>query len=105
MEVNERRNIYKNRRDENMVKIFMYTLSIDPWSQKTKKFFRDKNIPFKYVDYDLAGEKEQEKILENMYKCGDVTVNGFPLVIIDEEAVVGYNPEMYSKLLKLDIKK
>ncbi len=90
---------------ENMVKIFMYTLSIDPWSQKTKKFFRDKNIPFEYVDYDLVGEKEQEIILENMYKCGDATVTAFPLVEINEEVVVGYNPEMYSKLLRLDIQK
>jgi glutaredoxin len=86
-----------------MAKIFMYTLSIDPWSQKTKKFFRDKNIPFEYTDYDLVGEKEQEKILENMYKCGDATVTAFPFVEIDNEVVVGYNPGIYSKLLRLDI--
>jgi glutaredoxin len=88
-----------------MTKIFMYTLSIDPWSQKAKKFFRDKNISFEYTDYDLVNEKEQEKILENMYKCGDATVNAFPFVEIDEEVVVGYNPEIYSKLLRLDIQK
>lgn len=88
-----------------MAKVFMYTLSIDPWSRKAKKFFRDKNIPFEYMDYDLVGEKEQEKILENMYKCGDATVAAFPFVEIDEGVVVGYNPAMYSKLLGLDIKK
>ncbi len=88
-----------------MVKIFMYTLSIDPWSRKAKKFFRDKNIPFEYMDYDLVGEKEQEKILEDIYKCGDATVAAFPFVEIDEGVVVGYNPAMYSKLLRLDIQK
>ncbi len=81
----------------------MYTLSIDPWSQKAKKFFRDKNIPFEYKDYDLVGEKEQEKILEDVYKCGGTTATAFPFVEIDEEVVVGYNPEIYSKLLRLDI--
>ncbi len=87
-----------------MAKVFMYTLSIDPWSQKTKKFFSDKNIPFEYVDYDLVGEKEQEKILETMIKCGDIAT-AFPFIKIDKEVVVGYNPAMYSKLLRLDIQK
>ncbi|WP_256999888.1 glutaredoxin family protein [Candidatus Methanoperedens nitratireducens] len=87
------------------MKVFMYTLSIDPWSRKTKKFFRDKNIQFEYMDYDLVGEKEQEKILEDMYKCGGSTVTAFPFVKIDEDVVVGYNPEAYSKLLRLDIQK
>lgn len=82
----------------------MYTLSIDPWSRKAKEFFRDKNIPFEYVDYDLVGEKEQDKILETMIKCGDIAI-AFPFVKIDKEAVVGYNPEIYSKLLRLDIQK
>ncbi len=86
-----------------MVKIFMYTLSIDPWSQKAKKFFRDKNIPFEYIDYDLVEEKEQEKIVEDIYKCGGATVAAFPFIEIDEEVVIGYNPETYSKLLRLDI--
>jgi glutaredoxin len=80
----------------------MYTLSIDPWSQKAKKFFRDKNIPFEYKDYDLVGEKEQEKILEDIYKCGGATATAFPFVEIGEEVVIGYNPEVFSKLLKLD---
>jgi glutaredoxin len=87
-----------------MAKIFMYTLSIDPWSQKAKEFFKDKNIPFEYVDYDLVGEKEQEKILETMIKCGDIAT-AFPFIKIDKEVVVGYNPDIYSKLLRLDIQK
>jgi glutaredoxin len=87
-----------------MAKIFMYTLSIDPWSRKAKEFFKDKNIPFEYVDYDLVGEKEQEKILETMIKCGDIAT-AFPFIKIDKEVVVGYNPDIYSKLLRLNIQK
>ncbi len=83
-----------------MAKVFMYTVSTDPWSQMTKQFFKDKNIPFKYVDYDLVGEKEQKKILETMNKCGDTAI-AFPFVKIDGELVVGYNPQMYSKLLMI----
>ena len=36
-----------------MKKVSMYTLSTCPWCHKTKKYFTDHNIPFKYVDYDL----------------------------------------------------
>lgn len=81
------------------MKVFMYTLSICPWSRKAKQFFKEKNIPFEYVDYDLAEEKEQEKILEAMYKCKDGAA--FPFVKIDDEIVIGYSPERYSKLLSI----
>ncbi len=79
------------------MKIFMYTLSTCPWCRKTKQFFRDKNIPFEYVDYDLQDEEKQEKILEDMAKHGGNTA--FPFVKIDGKVIVGYNPEKYSELL------
>jgi glutaredoxin len=72
------------------IKIFMYALSTCPCCRKTKQFFRDRNIPFKYVDHDLVGEKEQKKILEKMSRYGGSTA--FPFVKIDGEAVIGYNP-------------
>lgn len=78
------------------MKVSMYTLSTCPWCRKTKQYFKDKNIPFEYVDYDLAGEKEQEKILEEISKYGG---SAFPFVKIDGEVVIGYNPQKYDELL------
>ncbi len=80
------------------MKVFMYTLSTCPWCRRTKKFFSDRNIPFEYIDYDLAEEKEQEKILEEMSTYGG---SAFPFVKIDGKVVIGYNPEKYSELLGL----
>ncbi len=80
------------------MKISMYTLSTCPWCKKTKQFFKDKKVPFDYVDYDLAGEEEQEQILKDMSKYSGSTA--FPFVKIDGEVVIGYNPEKYSELLK-----
>ena len=37
-----------------MKTVSMYTLSTCPWCHKTKQFFTRKNIPFTYIDYDLA---------------------------------------------------
>ncbi len=79
------------------MKVFMYTLSTCPWCRKTKQFFKERNIQFEYVDYDLAGEEEQEKIMEDMDRRSSNTA--FPFVMIDEEIIVGYNPEKYSELL------
>ena len=39
-----------------MKKVSMYTLSTCPWCRKTKQFFKDKNIQFDFIDYDLATE-------------------------------------------------
>jgi glutaredoxin len=81
-----------------MKKVSMYTLSTCPWCRKTKKFFKDKNIPFDYVDYDLANEAEQEKISKDMMKyTGHIA---FPFVRIGDEVIIGYNPERYEQLTK-----
>ncbi len=80
------------------MKVKMYTLSTCPWCRKTKKFFKDRNIPFDYVDYDLAGEQEQEQIGKEMLKyTGHIS---FPFVYIDDQVVIGWNPEKYEQLLK-----
>lgn len=77
----------------------MYTQSTCPWCRKAKNFFKDHNIPFEYVDYDLAGEREQEQIMDEMLKTTGTT--SFPYVRINGNVIVGYNPKRYSKLMGL----
>lgn len=60
-----------------MKNVTMYTLNICPRCEKTKKYFKDHNIPFDYIDYDLADAKQQEKILVEM---GENNANGFQFV-------------------------
>jgi glutaredoxin len=81
-----------------MKKVVMYTLSTCPWCRKTKQAFTDWGIHFEYIDYDLADEQTQERIVDEMDKYG---ANGFPFVKIDNEVVMGYNPERYAALLGL----
>ncbi len=79
------------------MKVRMYTLSTCPWCRKTKNWFKDRGIPFEYVDYDLAGEQEQEKIGEEMLKhTGHIS---FPFVDIDGNVVIGWNPEKYEQIV------
>jgi glutaredoxin len=81
-----------------MKKVSGYTLSTCPWCRKTKKFFADHQIPFDYIDYDLADEATQDKIMRELDAQG---ANGFPFVRIGNEVVVGYRPDRYAELLGL----
>jgi glutaredoxin len=82
-----------------MTNVSMYTLSTCPWCRKTKKYFTDHKIPFRYVDYDLAPPEEQERIEDDMRKRGGQL--SFPWVLIDDQLVVGWNPAKYDELLGL----
>ena len=79
-----------------MVKITIYTLSTCPWCRKTKKFFTEQNIPFEYIDYDLADEATQDKIMQELDAA---SATGFPFVKIGDQVIVGYQPDMYSRLM------
>jgi len=74
----------------------MYTLSTCPWCRKTKKVFAERNVPFNYVDYDLADEAAQEKISRELDAAG---ATGFPFVKIGDEVIMGYQPERYLSAL------
>jgi glutaredoxin len=78
-----------------MKKVSMYTLSTCPWCRKTKKFFTEHNIPFDFIDYDLAGEETQERIMKELDANG---ANGFPFVKIGNDVILGYNPGRYAAL-------
>lgn len=81
-----------------MKKVSMYTLSTCPWCRKTKKFFTERNIPFDYIDYDLADDETQKRILTDMERHG---ASAFPYAIIENDIVEGYNPDKYTRLLGL----
>jgi len=80
-----------------MKRVSMYTLSTCPWCRKAKKFFTERNIPFTYIDYDLADGATQEKIMQELDAAG---VTGFPYVKIGDEVISGYQPERYAGALR-----
>jgi glutaredoxin len=81
-----------------MSKVSMYTLSTCPWCRKAKNFFKEHNVPFDFVDYDLADEATQKKI---MAELDAHRANGFPFVRIGNAVTIGWNPERYKQLLGL----
>lgn len=81
-----------------MKKVSMYTLSTCPWCRKTKKFFTEHNITFDFIDYDLADDGTQKRIINDMDRH---KASGFPFVMINGDTVEGYNPERYTQLMGL----
>lgn len=79
-----------------MKKVSMYTLSTCPWCRKAKQYFAQRHIPFEYIDYDLADEATQERIMRELDAEG---ASGFPFVRIGDQVVLGYQPDRYAKLL------
>jgi glutaredoxin len=81
-----------------MNKVSMYTLSTCPWCRKTKQWFTGHHVPFDDVDYDLADEATQDRILRELDAAG---ATGFPFVKIGNHVVEGYRPDRYAELLSL----
>jgi glutaredoxin len=79
-----------------MKKITIYGLSTCPWCRKTKALFTRRGVPFEYTDYDLAEERTQRAIIEELDRAG---VSGFPFVRIGAEVISGYQPERFNQLL------
>jgi glutaredoxin len=81
------------------VRVELYTLSTCPWCKKAKAFLDSKGIVYTYIDYDLAEEDVQERIRTEMLSKN---ARSFPFAKFDDDFIVGYNPDAYSRLLGLD---
>ena len=75
----------------------LYTLSTCPWCRKAKAYLDEKSVKYSYIDYDLADEATQKRILQELDAAG---ATGFPFVRIGDKVIAGYQPELYSKALR-----
>ncbi len=70
----------------------LYAISTCVWCKKVKRFLENMNVEYYYIDVDLLGKEEKEKVKEEVKKWN--SLSSFPtLVINDEECVVGYDEE------------
>jgi glutaredoxin len=81
-----------------MKKVTLYSLSTCPWCRKVKDLLAAHGVPFDFIDYDLADEATQKRIMEELEKEG---TSLFPFVRIDGEAIMGYQPDRILELLGL----
>ncbi len=73
-------------------KVVIYSTPTCPYCKNAKEYFSQKGIS--YVDYDVAGDRDKAK--EMIQKSGQM---GVPVIMIDDEIVVGFNQSKEDELL------
>jgi glutaredoxin-like YruB-family protein len=73
-------------------KVVIYSTPTCPYCKRAKDYLSRKGI--RYTDIDVAQDREKAK--EMTQKSGQMSV---PVIIIDDEIVVGFNQVLLDKLL------
>ena len=73
-------------------KVVIYSTPTCPYCKRAKEYLSRKGIS--YTDIDVAQDREKAK--EMTQKSGQMSV---PVIIIDDEIVVGFNQVLLDKLL------
>jgi len=85
---------------KNKHKIFIYAISTCAWCKLTKKFLKDNNVEYEYVDVDLCDEEDQEKISKDILKRGGRL--SYPAIIIDNQTLInGFHKEELEETLEI----
>ena len=72
-------------------KIFLYALSTCVWCKRTKKFLKDNDLAFEYIDVDLCSGEEVSKIKNDMLNRSSRIA--YPMIIIDDKILIsGFPP-------------
>ena len=77
-----------------MKNVTIYSTPTCHFCHMAKDFFKEKNVA--YTEYDVASNLEKRK--EMLEKSGQM---GVPVIIIDEELIVGFNKPKIVQLLGL----
>lgn len=75
-------------------KVLVYSTTTCPWCMKTKEFLKANNISFKDINVG-ADEKARKEMFDKSYQFG------VPVIDINGEIIVGFDPSRMKKILKL----
>lgn len=81
-------------RQKYMAKVTMYSTPTCSYCRAAKDFFKEKGV--EYEDFDVSTDSEKRE--EMVKKSGQMSV---PVIIVDDEMMVGFDQEKLSSLLKL----
>ena len=84
----------------NKHKVMMYALSTCAWCKMTKKFLKDNDIEYEYVDVDLCEEEDKDKIRQDILDKGGSL--SYPTIIIDNKKVItGFRKDKLTEALEI----
>jgi len=79
--------------------VTIFTLSTCMWCKKCKKYLKDKEIKYKYIDVDKIDPGEKSKILQYLRETYKPNRVAYPFVVCDDKFVVGYDPNKMEEML------
>jgi glutaredoxin-like YruB-family protein len=74
-------------------KVIVYSTPSCPYCVYAKDYFKENNVPFEDVDVT----KDHARVQEMVTKSGQM---GVPVIDIDGNILVGFQPEVFEQLLK-----
>jgi glutaredoxin len=78
--------------------VLLYAVSTCAWCKKAKKFLKDQNIEFQYVDVDLCNTEDRKEIYDDLARRGRRP--SFPTIIVDDETVItGFHEDQLREAL------
>ncbi len=84
--------------ENNNHRVLMYAISTCGWCRQAKKFLRDNNIEYEYVDIDLCSREDRERIRRDILSRGGRL--SYPTIIIDGTILItGFQEDRIRKVL------
>ena len=74
-------------------------LSTCPYCRMTRKYLDENNVEYDVTEVDLLTGQEREDAIAEVKAISGGT--SFPVIIIDEEVIVGFNKKRMKELLDL----
>lgn len=81
------------------IRPMLYTLSTCVHCSATKRFLKENNVEYDYVDVDKLNGSEKDDVLSEMTKVsGDMR---FPTIVIGKKVIVGFYQDKLKEALGL----
>jgi glutaredoxin-like protein NrdH len=81
-------------------KVIVYAISTCAWCKMTKKFLKDNEVEYEYVDVDLASDDDHEVIRQKIMSKG--AEPSYPTLIVDDKTVItGFRKDLIKEALEI----
>ena len=81
-------------------KVLLYTLTTCAWCKLTKKFLKENDVSYEYLDLDVSSKEDQVTAVIDLKRRNAPVA--FPTIIIDDtKLITGFKEEELSEALEL----
>lgn len=78
----------------------MYAISTCAWCKRAKRFLRDHNIEYEYIDVDTCSREDREKIRSDILSRRG-RLSYLTIIVDDTMLITGYNEDQIRKVLEI----